>query len=131
MRGDATLLYLHKVMALEEEVRDSGFKPLNGPEIQDHISNRPGFWIQISYEPHLCTYSVLHDIGIKISKWVSIFIKGGIQDSNLNPRKMPRIQDSNLVFKGPKVVMHDIVNGSMTMTWSERGSGPGGIQILF
>ena len=31
----------------------------------------------------------------------SLFIKGGIQDSNLNPRKMTGIQDSNLVFKGP------------------------------
>ncbi len=34
----------------------------------------------------------------------SLFIKGGIQDSNLNPRKMVGIQDSNLVFKGPSGV---------------------------
>ncbi len=31
----------------------------------------------------------------------SLYIKDEIQDSNLNPRKMAGIQDSNLVFKDP------------------------------
>ena len=58
------------------------------------ISNRPGFGIQIKflYEP-TCAH-------IRVSRIHYIF-EGGIRDSNLNPRKMAGIQDSNLVFKGP------------------------------
>ena len=41
------------------------------------------------------------DSNFKVGIQDSLFIKGGIQDSNLNPRKMAGIQDSNLVFKGP------------------------------
>ena len=66
------------------------------------ISNRPGFGIQILYEPYLCTYK--SQMGFKFQSGDSgftIFFEGGIQDSNLNPRKMAGIQDSNLVFKGP------------------------------
>ena len=42
----------------------------------------------------------------------SLFIKGGIQDSNLNARKMAGIQDSNLVFKGPMYGNHGPGGGS-------------------
>ncbi len=41
------------------------------------------------------------DSNFKMGIQDSFFIKGGIQDSSLNPRKMAGIQDSNLVFKGP------------------------------
>ncbi len=41
------------------------------------------------------------DSNFKVGIQDSLFIKGEIQDSNLNPRKMAGIQDSNLVFKGP------------------------------
>ena len=41
------------------------------------------------------------DSNFKVEIQDSLFVKGGIQDSNLNPRKMAEIKDSNLVFKGP------------------------------
>ena len=53
---------ISKTRALEEGVRDSRFKPLNGPEIQD--SNRPGFGIQISFEPY--TEVRCYQVGIQI-----------------------------------------------------------------
>ncbi len=43
------------------------------------------------------------DLNFKVGIQDSLFIKSGIQDSNLNPRKMAGIQDSDLVFKGPIV----------------------------
>ncbi len=91
---------------LKRGVRDSRFKPLNGPEIQD--SNFKQARIQDSnFIWAVSVYS--HQVGIQISKWVfriHYTFEGGIQDSNLNPRKMAGIQDSNLVFKGPRSSCH-------------------------
>ena len=43
------------------------------------------------------------DIGpyTDIGNQIHFIFEGGIQDSNLNPRRMAGIQDSDLVFKGP------------------------------
>ncbi len=75
---------------LKRGVRDSGFKSLNGPQIQD--SNFKQARIQDS--------NFVWAVPVYIFRIHYIF-EGGIQDSNLNPRKMAGIQDSNLVFKGP------------------------------
>ncbi len=59
--------------------------------------------VAVQYSFNICL-ACYHKVGIQISKWIfrihHIF-EGGIQDSNLKPRKMAGIQDSNLVFKGP------------------------------
>ncbi len=76
---------------LKRGVRDSGFTSLHGPEIQD--SN----FKQVRIRDSNFVWAI-------ISEWVfriHYIFEGGIQDSNLKPRKMAGIQDSNLVFKGP------------------------------
>ncbi len=75
--------------ALEEG--DQGFRI---PRAGFKSENRPG--IQGS---NFISHEILSEI--QISKWISrihFLKKAGIQDSNLNPRKMAGIQDSNLVF---------------------------------
>ncbi len=47
------------------------------------------------------SHTCVHKLGFKFQSGDSEFTFYGIQDSNLNPRKMARIQDSSLVFKGP------------------------------
>ena len=55
----------------------------------------------LQFESNICICS--WDSNFKVDIQDSIFIKGGIQDSNLNLRKMAGIQDSNLVFMGPNL----------------------------
>ena len=52
-------------------------------------------------EQHLHGLLSSWDSNFKVGIPDSLFIKGGIQDSNLNLRKIAGIQDSKLVFKGP------------------------------
>ncbi len=54
----------------------------------------------------MCTY--MRDSNFKVGIQDSLFIKGEIQDSNLNLRKMAGIQHSNLVFKGPNTCTFSI-----------------------
>ncbi len=55
--------------------------------------------------------SLSWDLNFKVGIQDSLFFfEGGIQDSNLNPRKMAGIQDSNLVFKGPSMGAGGLVN---------------------
>ena len=44
---------------------------------------------------------ILGPLKTKFESWIPAIFEDGIQNSNLNPRKMVGIQDSNLVFKGP------------------------------
>ncbi len=96
---------------MKRGVRDSGFKLLNGPEIQDSNFKQARIgdsnFISAVPVPMSSGVACYHQAGIQISKWVfriHYIFEGGIQDSNLNPRKMAGIQDSNLVFKGPKII---------------------------
>ncbi len=87
--------------ALEEGVQDSKFKAYNKPGIRDSNFKQGGgdsrFKIYKSFLGKMVATIPSKTLKIQDSN----FKQDWIQDSNLNPRKMPEIQDSDLVFKGP------------------------------
>ena len=86
--------------ALEEGVRDSNFEAYYRPGIQD--SNFKQVGIQDSKLINQFGGETFNPKTLKIQD--SNLKQAWIQDSNLNLRKMPEIQDSDLVFKGPNLV---------------------------
>ena len=55
---------------------------------------------------------------------ISGYVMDGIQDSNLNPRKMAGIQDSNLVFKGPNpTITYHVQQWNLTLSEWVDGRG--------